>query len=270
MASENLMPYGKLRIADRCHRLRHRCCWRRSKKGQVYSYGRLKASTMWFSCVTVCFCISVALAQGKAQFLNSSNFNIETQNDAEQFMEDVLAHLPNNTVHLAGFYFKIKKTLLWNFLMTHRDINAWFNKGQVSGIDTIKTKSCRPPTSHKKKITVKCLLDLNSTFVVYEALVTGFNLVGTMWAAKVEVRFRGTEYSIEITNFEDGPLSVTKLILERFRTELIYPDFGFNVKRNARFKEKVNNETKRQVVNVIASTTLPEINAILRKLSERK
>lgn len=38
--------------------------------------------------------------------------------------------------------------------MTHRDINAWFNKGQVSGIDTIKTKSCRPPTSHKKKITV--------------------------------------------------------------------------------------------------------------------
>lgn len=59
--------------------------------------------------------------------------------------------------------FQIKKTLLWNFLMTHRDINAWFNKGQVSGIDTIKTKSCQPPTSHKKKITVSGMTNLTNS-----------------------------------------------------------------------------------------------------------
>ncbi|OQR76674.1 hypothetical protein BIW11_07628 [Tropilaelaps mercedesae] len=202
---------------------------------------------------------------------NISHSDTSSGDFIKEKIQNLLNSLPSEPVSVSPFHLKIKKKLLLGFIMTHRDIDAWFGNGQVTGLNSIKVQKCRNTVVDGEHNVVSCSLNLDNVTETYEAAVTGFSIFGGMRNEIISISFRGTSYELKIRydkSYTHG--RVITFVLERFRTVVFAPDFGFNSERKFRFENRIALEAINSVVDMISNKIVFDLNRMLKDTAVKR
>ncbi|OQR76109.1 hypothetical protein BIW11_07988 [Tropilaelaps mercedesae] len=201
------------------------------------------------------------------------DFVVSARAEANEFMDNLLEmQLPrlvkDRVERLRDFSFEIPKKLLGGIIPTHRDIQANFSQGILTGLFSVRRKGdCKPVFRDGHFAVISCALDIESLKAMYASSVKGFNLLGDVAHPTIWVYCKGPSLNFEAKQPIPGynrPL-LNALTVDTTNCNASYAPLGFNAERNKLFRERILRNTLPQMLDLINTRLYQVLQDSLRQ-----